>query len=244
MAETKLDDLVEKLRRRILDGEFGKAGRIPPHRVLAEQLGTTRETTNKVIQQLQSEGLLVSKDKSVYVQPPHMRMPVFVSNFDRYIESQGLEAVSAFLEKPEMVPAPAEIARLLGIAEGTLVPHRLLRQGVRRDMGVIYYRLSENFYNPELVKDEVFQSLQSNPQFDTWAALKEKYGVVVTKVDNRLIARLANSREQELLEIPRGAPMLDVQRVQRTEEGKAVMVNKLVFVGNFFEWSITTEVAS
>lgn len=61
---TKVDVLAEQLRHRIRKGEFGTNGRLPPHRVLAEQLHTTRETVNKVIQLLQSEGLLVAREKS------------------------------------------------------------------------------------------------------------------------------------------------------------------------------------
>jgi DNA-binding GntR family transcriptional regulator len=87
---TKVDVLAEKLRQRVREGEFGTSGRIPPHRVLAEQLQTTRETVNKVVQLLQSEGLLVARDKSVYVKPPLMKLPGFVANYDQYIKERGL----------------------------------------------------------------------------------------------------------------------------------------------------------
>src|SRR5258708_2380863 len=102
MADTKVDILAEKLRQRIRDGEFGKSGRIPPHRVLAEQLNTTRETVNKVVQLLQSEGLLVSRDKSVYVQSPMLRFPGFVANVEQYIRDRGEEPVTEFLEEPNL----------------------------------------------------------------------------------------------------------------------------------------------
>src|SRR5436190_20502131 len=100
---TKIDILAEQLRGRIKEGEFGTSGRIPPHRVLAEQLNTTRETVNKVIQLLQSEGLLIARDKSVYVKPPLMKLPAFIANYDQYIRDRGLEPVSEFLEKPHLV---------------------------------------------------------------------------------------------------------------------------------------------
>ncbi|HET8845381.1 MAG TPA: hypothetical protein VFN35_28170, partial [Ktedonobacteraceae bacterium] len=85
-------------------------------------------------QQLQSEGLLVSKDKSVYVQPPYMRMPVFFSNFDRYVEGQGLASVSDFLERPDLVSAPPEIAHLLGVSMkiSETINHYLLNLENRR----------------------------------------------------------------------------------------------------------------
>jgi DNA-binding GntR family transcriptional regulator len=241
MVETKIDALAERLRQRIMDGEFGTAGRIPPHRVLAEQLQTTRETVNKVIQLLQSEGLLVSRDKSVYVQPPLLKLPAFVANYDQYVRDHGLEPVSEFLEKPDLVALPEWAATLMGRKAGEMVPHRLLRQGIRYPAGVVYYRLSENFYNPDLIKDEIFEGLRSDPQFNTWVAMKDKYGVEVLRARNTAVARLPTVQEQEYLEIVRGTPVLGLRRVQLAQNDLPVMVNNLVFVGSLFELFFVSE---
>jgi|SRR5712692_7622818 DNA-binding GntR family transcriptional regulator len=233
MAE-KVDAMADVLRQRILDGEFGTSGRLPPHRTLAQQLGTTRETTNKVIQLLQSEGLLVSREKSVYVAPPRVRMPAIVPHFDRYLESQGLLPVTEFLEKPDLVPVPRSIAKLMGLDEGTAVAHRLLRQGAKQGDDVTIYRLSENFYNPELVSGEILRGLQSDPQFDTLLAIKAKYGKVVAKGHIDAVARVMTAREHDLLGGARGAPVLEVHRTNYAEDGTVIMVNKISFVGSFF----------
>jgi GntR family transcriptional regulator len=243
MVDTKVDELAERLRVRIRNNEFGTAGRIPPHRVLAEQFNTTRETVNKVIHLLQSEGLLVSRDKSVYVRPPLLRLPTFVANFDQYIRDRGMEPVSEFLEKPAMVPVPDDIADLIERKRGELVPHRLLRQGIRYPAGIVYYRLSENFYNPDLVKDEIFLGLQSDPQFNTWTAMKSKHGVEVVSSKNVAVARLVTLREQEYLEVVRGTPILEIRRVQLAQDGLVVMVNKISFIGSLFELPFAAEVS-
>ena len=237
---TKVAVLAEQLRQRIREGEFGTNGRIPPHRVLAEQLHTTRETVNKVVQLLQSEGLLVARDKSVYVKPPLMKLPAFVGNYDQYIRERGLEPVSEFLEKPALVPLPDWVAKLLGRKEGEMVPHHLLRQGISYPIGTVYYRLSENFYNPELVKDEIFQGLQSEPQYNTWTAMKNKYGIEGVKSINTAIARLPTLREQTHLGIVRGTPVLELHRTQLTQDDVPVMVKHLVFVGSLLELSFTS----
>lgn len=242
MVDTKVNALAEKLRQRIQDGEFGIAGRIPPHRVLAEQMGTTRETVNKVVQLLQSEGMLVSRDKSVYVQTPLMKIPAFIPNYDQYIRDHNHEPVSVFLEKPDLVPIPESIAGLMGRKAGEMVPHRLLLQGIQYPAGIVYYRLSENFYNPDLIKDEVFQGLQSNPQFNTWDAIEKKYGIQVLLSKNTIRCRLPTLSEQEHLGIVRGTPVLELNRVQLAQNDLAVMVNRLVYVGNVLELSFTSEV--
>jgi len=239
---TKVDVLAEQLRQRIRGGEFGTSGRIPPHRVLAEQLQTTRETVNKVVQLLQSEGLLVARDKSVYIKPPLMKLPAFVANYDHYIRERGLEPVSEFLEKPDLAPLLDWVAKLLGRKEGEMVAYRLLRQGIKYPAGTVYYRLSENFYNPELIKDEIFQGLQSDPQYNTWTAIKDKYGVEAVRSINTAVARLPTLREQDHLGIVRGTPVLELHRVQLAQDDLPVMVNNLVFVGSLLELSFTSGV--
>ncbi len=243
MVDAKVDALAERLRQRIQNGEFGTSGRIPPHRVLAEQLHTTRETVNKVIQLLQSEGLLVSRDKSVYVQPPLLKLPAFVANYDQYVKDHDLEPVSEFLEKPNLVSLPEWVATLMGRTAGELAPHRLLRQGIKYPSGTVYYRLSENFYNPDLIKEEIFAGLQANPQFNTWVAMKDKYGIEVLGSRNIAVARLPTVQEQEYLDIVRGTPVLNLHRVQLAQNDLPVMMNNLVFVGSLFELSFSSEVA-
>lgn len=240
--KTKIDILAEQLRKRIREGEFGTSGRIPPHRVLAEQLQTTRETVNKVVQLLQSEGLLMARDKSVYVKPPLMKLPAFMANYDQYIRDRGLEPVSEFLEQPQLVPLPARIAKLLERKEGEMVPHRLLRQGIKYPAGTVHYRLSENFYNPELVKEEIFQGLRSDPQYNTWTAIKSRYGIEVVKSKNIATARLPTLEEQNRLGIVRGTPVLELYRVQLAQDDLPVMVNDLVFIGSLLELSFFSDV--
>jgi DNA-binding GntR family transcriptional regulator len=154
-----------------------------------------------------------------------------------------MEPVSEFLEKPAMVPVPDDIADLIERKRGELVPHRLLRQGIRYPAGIVYYRLSENFYNPDLVKDEIFLGLQSDPQFNTWTAMKSKHGVEVVSSKNVAVARLVTLREQEYLEVVRGTPILEIRRVQLAQDGLVVMVNKISFIGSLFELPFAAEVS-
>lgn len=237
MVDTKIEALADTLRARIENGEFGTGGRLPPRRTLASQLHTTQETMNKVIQSLESEGLLISGGKSTYVNPLRLRMPAIVPHFDRYVESQGLVPISTFLGVPDLIAAPSAIAEVMHVEPGTLVPHRLLRQDIQKDSAVVHLRLSENFYNPSFVDNEIFQGLQSDPQFDTLLAVKAKYGKVVVKYHIDAISRLPTPREQELLEIKRGTPVMELHRTNYSDDNTVVMVNKIVFVGNLVKVS-------
>src|SRR5437588_10857754 len=88
--DTKIDSIADTLRQRIVNGDFGTAGRLPSLRLLSEEYGTTHETMNKVIQRLQAEGLLTSLGRAgVFVSKPRTRIPGFTARFDIYLPQQG-----------------------------------------------------------------------------------------------------------------------------------------------------------
>src|SRR5712691_5646260 len=100
MADTKLDVITEKLREQIVKGDFGTMGRLPSHRMLAEQYDTTRETINKVVQRLQAEGLLISHGTAGVFVSSRTRMPGITARFDLYLKEHfGLTAVETDIDK-------------------------------------------------------------------------------------------------------------------------------------------------
>src|SRR5436853_4870909 len=115
--ETKIDSIADALRQRIVNGDFGTAGRLPSLRLLSEQFGTTHETMNKVIQRLQAEGLLSSQGRAgVFVNSSLVRIPGITKRFDLFLQSQGLLPVETDIDEPTIVPASAEVATAFDIA--------------------------------------------------------------------------------------------------------------------------------
>lgn len=234
--DVKIDDITDAIRQRILNGEYGTAGRMPSLRLLAEELGTTRETMNKAIQHLQAEGLLLSQGKAgVFVNKPRSRVPGITARFDRYLQEQGLTPVETNIDEPAVVPAPADVAKAFGVAEGTPVVRRLRRQGTT----AAAYRLAENFYPVDLIGDALLERLQQDARLDVLQAIKETHGKVIKRVHEDVIARLPTSREQELLKIVRNTPVLEVKRTNYAEDDDTtvIMFNRLIFVASYFELS-------
>jgi GntR family transcriptional regulator len=231
--EAKTDSIAEHLRRRIKSGEFGSAGRIPPQRALSEYYDVSRETIREALGLLQSEGLLIKQGNSFYA-ISLLRLPAFLSNYDDYIRARGFEPISEFIEPPDRINPPEWATQWLGKPESVSVPHRRLRQGIASSVGTVYYRLSENFYNPDLITDEIFHRLQADPTFNTWRALQTQ-GIEVVTSRNIVSARLPVKEEQRLLQIPKEMPVLELRRVQLAASDLPVMVNRLIFVGGRFE---------
>lgn len=238
---SKVDEITNALRQRIVAGEFGTGGRLPSLRMFASQYGTTQETMNKAIQRLQSEGLLSSLGRQgVYVHMPRARIPGILPRFDKYLEELGFNPVETNIDEPAVVPAPEDVATVFNIAPGSPVVHRLRRQGTT----TAHYRLAENFYPVTLVDDYILQQMQTDERFDAILAIKQKHGKIIKRVHEDVIARLPDQRVQELLKLVRGAPVLEVKQTNYAEDDQTViMYNKIIFVASFFVLSYDYEAA-
>jgi DNA-binding GntR family transcriptional regulator len=236
MADTKVDVITEKLRQQILKGDFGTLGRLPSLRMLADQYDTARETMNKVVQQLQAEGLLISRGTGGVFVAYRTRLPAGITaRFDLYLKQQGLTPVETDIEKPSLVPASPEAAEVFGIAEGTSVVRRYRRQGTTET----HYRLTENFYSTDLVDEAILKHMQDDVSFDVLLAIKAKYGKAVKYMHERVIGRLPTLQEQELLKIIRNSPVLDVHRTSRADDEKrsVIMFSHIIYIASYFELS-------
>lgn len=228
---TKVENITNVLREQIVAGDFGRYGRLPSRTELAKQFNTTRETINKVVLQLQAEGLLVAKGtRGVSINKPRMRIPGITPRFDLLLQEQGLTPVETNISIPEVVPAPLEVANAFSIEKDAPVVRRFRRQGTT----IAHYRLAENFYSIELAGGAILKKMQEDDRFDVLQAIKEAHGKVITQVHEDVIGRLPTKEEQELLGIIRQAPVLEVLRTNYAEDNTVVMFNKLIFVASFF----------
>ncbi len=240
--DTKVDAINDAFRRRILDGEFGTAGRLPSLRMLAEQFDTTHETMNKVIQRLQAEGLLISLGRAgVFVNSTHKHIPGITRNLAQFFDEQGLKLEETNIEDPSWVMATKEVADALNIKGKTSVVRRYRQQGTLRGTTLIPFRLAENFYSPELVDEEFLERMQLDVSFDVLEAIKMTYHKEIRWVHEDVIGRLPSAEEQGLLNINRQTPVFDVRRTSyisdddgKDENRSALMFSRIVFVASYF----------
>lgn len=231
--DTKVDTLIDALRERVRRGDFGTAGRLPSLRMLADEFGTTNETMNKVIQSLQAEGILLSLGRAgVFVHPPLTRIPGLTKRFDQHLESMGLTAVEKNIGIPAFVPVPLEVAKVFEIPEDKPILRRKRRQGTP----AIHYRLAENYYAPDLVDEEVLERIREDERYDVLEHIREKHHKIIKRVHDDVYARLPTSEEQDLLNIVRHTPVIEIKRTSYSakEDGTVIMYSRIIVVASYF----------
>lgn len=235
--DTRVDTITDEFRQRINGGEFGTAGRLPSLRLLANQFDTTHETMNKVVQRLQAEGLLLSLGRAgIFVNTKRKRIPGLTPRFDEVLRQQGMKPIEIDIETPAIVSAPPVVAQAFQIPEGTNVVRRYRSQGEDKGITEVFYRLAENFYPLEFVSGEILQQMQQDVHFDVLAAIRKIHSKEIKQVHDDVIVRFPDAREQELLNIVRNTPVIDVRRTNYAEEddGEVIMFNHIVFVASYF----------
>jgi DNA-binding GntR family transcriptional regulator len=239
--ETKVDFIIDDFRKRILNGEFGTAGRLPSLRMLAEQFKTTHETMNKVIQRLQAEGLLYSEGRAgVFVNSVQKHIPGLTPNLADFFQEQGVILEEANIDLPSRLVAQKEVAEALNVEENALVVRRFRSQGIRHGSSIVLFRSVESFYPTELVDQEMLQQMQEDVHFDVLKAIRDIHSKEISWVHERVYGRFPTSEEQERLRIVRNAPVFDVRRTNysadEVEDGtdQVIMYSRLIFVASHF----------
>ncbi|MFF4730367.1 GntR family transcriptional regulator [Streptomyces mirabilis] len=75
---TEFERVLETLRARIADGTYAVGSQLPPQRELAEELGVSRDTVQRVVREMNSEGWIKSRQGSgtrVVKSPIHLGAP-------------------------------------------------------------------------------------------------------------------------------------------------------------------------
>ncbi|MBV9689083.1 MAG: GntR family transcriptional regulator [Ktedonobacteraceae bacterium] len=227
----KVNRVLDELRQRIKNGEYGRSGRLPSRLQFAKEFGTSAETINKAINVLRAEGLLVAQGRSVAVSPPPIRVPGMMESFARYVRGLGLEPMVEYLDEPERITLSSEEASIFGVPEGMEVVRRTRRQGTKTQP----YRLIESFYPWEIVGDELLQRMKIEPEFVLTEEIKARTGLYHTQIHERVIARYPTASERDLLRLLNQAPILEIMRVGRASNGTIILCSKIVWNGSLCE---------
>lgn len=225
--ELKIEAITARLRERIARGDFGTSGRLPTVTQLAKEYQIARATMYQILSLLRSEGLLIVKGTSYYVQYPILRIedsPLF----DQVLIDHGLTPHIENLIKPDVIPASADVADGLGIQEGTQVAHRWRRMGTPE----VPYRLQEQWFPYDLA-GQFLENMDLDPKFNVAGAIREATGIAVTRYHDDLWTRFPTSEEMRLLNIVRTTPVLEVHKQFFSQDDRIMVLVRSTLVGAY-----------
>ncbi|MEQ6027568.1 myo-inositol degradation transcriptional regulator [Streptomyces salinarius] len=180
---------------------------------LAARLGLSRPTVRQAIQSLVDKGLLVRR-RGVGTQVVHskVRRPLELSSLFDDLEAAGQRPATKVLVNT-VVPATAEVAAALGVAEESDV-HRVERLRLTHGEPMAYMC---NYLPPGLLDLDTGQ-LEATGLY----RLMRAAGITLHSARQTIGARAATDGEAERLGEDVGAPLLTMERTTFDDTGRAV----------------------
>ncbi|MYX25660.1 UTRA domain-containing protein [Streptomyces sp. SID8381] len=205
--------LAQQLEAAIEEGALSPGSLLGNEIELAARLGLSRPTVRQAIQSLVDKGLLVRR-RGVGTQVVHsqVRRPLELSSLYDDLEAAGQRPTSLVLVNT-LVPADAELAAVLGVAEGDDV-HRVERLRLAHGEPLAY--LVNHL--PTGLLDLDASRLETTGLY----RLLRSAGITLHSARQSIGARAAAPAEAERLDEPEGAPLLTMERVTYDDTGRAV----------------------
>ncbi len=205
----------------LASGEWLPGQAIPGEHELARRYGVSQGTVRKAIEALAAEGLLVrrqgrgtfvSSHRETYAQFRFLRL--------RPDEGPAVQPASRIVDC-RRVRAPADVARPLGLRPGE---------------SVLFIRRLLVFGDEPVVLDDIWLAGEEFRQLTSerlaghsgqlYAVLETELGTKMIRADEKLRAVAASGVQAELLGVAPGAPLLLVERVTSTFNGRAVELRR------------------
>ena len=224
--------VIAEVQRRIESGEYPPGSLLPSEHQLSAEFGIARPTVVRALRVLRQEGWIdTQQGKGSFVRGRPALAGVASerrgeAELDRDESRESGELISA-----GKAPAPARIAALLGVAEGSeLVCRRLLvRQDGEPSEVVTWWVLPETAGGTGLADSAPVSGGIRNH-------LARTKGVRIDHVVEQVVARHPTAHEVRLLGISRSAPVLALYVSARHASGNPVLALDVAMPGDLHEF--------
>ena len=222
--------IASRLEKAIRDQTLPAGARLENEVALAGRLGLSRPTIRRAIQELVDQGLLVRR-RGIGTQVVHGKVTRNVELTSLYedLERSGRQPETSVLSV-EVVPADERAADALGVELGSDVVHiaRL------RSADGVPLAILDNVL-PEAFADLTLESLEKHGLYQ----LLRARGVTMRVAKQQIGARAANAHEAELLDLPRGGPILTMSRTVFDNSGVAVEFGQHCYRPDRYSFEVT-----
>lgn len=212
-----------------------QAGLLPPGTLfdneirIAEQLGVSRPTMRRALEQLVDQGLIVRRRGiGTRVVQPQVRRPLELTSLYDDLARAGRHPTTHVLDF-QTRPATAEMAEALGVETGTPVVSLQRLRSARGEP----IALMTNVLPADLVEFGA-DDLAGAGLYE----LLRRSGIHLHSATQIVAARNATSAESNLLELARGSALLTVDRTTLDDSGRVVEVATHLYVASNYSFEI------
>jgi GntR family transcriptional regulator len=212
-------------------GALGAGDRLPSERWFCDELGVSRATVRRAIEELAADGLVEPRGRGTYVRSSALvEEPNTLLSLSELGRARGLDATARVLSA-DTRPATIDEAEAFGIAPGAeLLELERLRMLDGLPIAVDSNRVPLRFLPPVAELDFASASL--------YAAI-ERAGHPLARADYELEARAADAREAALLGQPPRTPVLLAIAVTVAEDGRVVDLGRTVYRADRYRFQAT-----
>jgi GntR family transcriptional regulator len=233
VGRSKREVVREHLREMITARAIGAA--IPPERQLAEELGVSRMTLRRAVEDLEREGLLRRRQGSgTFVTKPKISQPLTMTSFTTDMRRRGYRPGARTLSL-EVLPAGALVGRRLEVSpRARIVRVRRLRLADDESMAI------ETLHIPaEVVPGLVAPDLEQRGFYEL---LESRYGVRPDHALQTIEPTVTSPEESQLLGVPDLSPAFLFERTTRDADGRVIEFVRSIYRGD--RYKLVTELLS
>lgn len=235
--------IANDLRGKIARGELRDGAKLPTLNELIDESGSALGTVRQAINQLESEGLVVTRQgKGTFVRHPRRMRREGSTRHLSQRRPEGTPPMRAEAEQQDFPQeqrvvavrteaAPAQVAKLLGLDEGAEV---LLRQFVLT-LDSEPVQTAASYFPARFAEDPMLRAVAKVPG-GTHAYLKRELGLRLAYAVEDLVARMPTPAEVAALRLHPGTPVVDLVRTIHTDDDQPVEVTVFACAGDRFEF--------
>jgi len=223
------------LESEIRDGKYGTDERLPSERDLCERFDVSRMTARQAIKELERDGLVFSRvGKGTFVSVPKIEQQLSnLTGFSHDISTRGARPSSIVLSA-QVLLAAAQIASVLKIMQGAEVVE-LSRLRLSNELPLcietahIPHYLCHNILQNDFARESLYHVFERD------------YNQRLVRAEQTMEARLANTRELDLLKMTSPASVLHIERFTYNQQDILLEYVTSAYRGDLYKFHLTLQ---
>lgn len=217
--------LMMALRAAVDEEVVARGGYLPSERELSEQVGVSRVTLRRAVNELVDEGLLVRRHGSkTMVAPRYQKSISSLTGFSEDIRARGQVPGCIWISRRIVPPSATEASALQVALDDRVVRLERLRTADGKPLAIERATLPRTILpSPDIVSDSLYETLQE-------LGLRPVSGL------QRLRASVMTKEDAHLLDSEIGAPLLIMERSCYLPDGTPAEFTQTRYNGDSYEF--------